>query len=373
MSRPRVGVNLLWMIPEVVGGSEDYTVRLLDAVAARGEFDLVLFVRSDFGAYHPDLAETAETVVAPFSGGSRVARVLLENTWLPRAAKRAGVDLVHHPGGTVPWRAPQPTALTVHDLQPLVLPGNFSVLKRAYLTRALPRSVQAATRVVATSDYVAHDLADRFGLASDGVAVVQAGPGTVPPRPSEEEMAAVRDRWGIDGPYVIYPAITYGHKNHMVLLRAAALLDGVRVVLPGGSGEVEQVVENYISDNGLDDVVLRLGRIPGEQLNALLWDATALVFPSLFEGFGLPVVEAMARRLPVIVADSTCLPGIAGGAGLVVAPHDVSAWARAIDDVASEPALATDLAARSAARAGQFTSEEGGRRLAAVYREVLAA
>ena len=371
MTAGRVGVNLLWMIPEVVGGSEQYTVRLLEAVAARGEHELVLFIRPDFVDHHPELSAATETLVAPGVGASRTARILLENTWLPTAQRRARVGLVHHPGGTIPWRSPAPTVLTVHDLQPLELPGNFARLKRQYLARALPRSVATATKITASSLYVARGLAARFDLAVDDVAVVPAGPGVVDEPPTDATIATVRNRYGIGDEYVIYPAITYGHKNHQVLLRAASLLDGVQIVFTGGAGDAEHAVARHVADNHLAPIVKRLGRVPGADLEALLSGAAALVFPSLYEGFGLPVVEAMARRIPVIVAASTCLPELVGEAGAVVAPRDPSAWAAAINRVVVDTDYADSLVEIGVGQAAMFTSVAGGERLAEAYDEVL--
>lgn len=372
MSGRRIGVNLLWMIPGVVGGTEDYTVRLLDTLSARGDFELVLFVRPDFATHHPDLAAATETVVAPRSGRNRMIRVALENTWLPRAAQRHSVEVIHHPGGTIPWYSKSRTVLTVHDLQPLELPRNFAPLKRWYLAGALPRSVRAADKVTATSGYVARNLESRLGLDADAVAIVPAGPGTVGSRPTESRLAQVRASYGLGESYVIFPAITYGHKNHRVLLRAAALFENCQLVLTGGAGDAETPINDYIAHNRLQSRVKRLGRVSAADLNALMWSARALVFPSLYEGFGLPVVEAMARGVPVIVADATCLPELVGEAGILVSPHDVKGWAEAVNRVAPGTKLATDLSASGMNRAAQFTSESGAEHLAGVYEEVLA-
>jgi glycosyltransferase involved in cell wall biosynthesis len=371
MSAPRVGINLLWMIPGVVGGSETYTSRLLTAVLERGDQDLLLFVRPDFANCHPELAAVNEIVIAPGSGTSRGVRVGLENTWLPWAVKKAGVDLVHHPGGTLPWVINTPTVLTVHDLQPLTAPQSFSLLKRTYLGRAIPRSVRAADKVTVTSDYVAREMATHLGGQAGDYAVVPAGPGVVEPPPAAAAIAEVRARYGVGDRFAIYPAITYGHKNHPVLLRAAASLAGIEVVLTGGAGDAETEIAAYVAGNKLEGTVKRLGRIPRADLNMLLWGASALVFPSLHEGFGLPVIEAMARDLPVVVADASCLPDVAGEAGLVVAPHDVSGWVDAINRVVNEPELARQLVSAGRERTAAFASAEGGRRLSAAYLEVL--
>lgn len=372
MTAPRVGVNLLWMEPEVVGGSEEYSTRLLSSVAGIGRHRLVLFVRGDFSAHHEDLAAVTETVVAPLSGSSRVLRVALENSWLPHAARRVGVQLVHHLGGTVPWRNPTPTVLTLHDLQPLVFPENFSALKRGYLRRAIPRSVVTADAVSTTSGYVARAVASRFGLPVRDIAVVHAGPGPVEAHPGAAAIRSMRERYGIGDRYAIYPAVAYPHKNHEVLVQAAASFEGVQLVFTGGPGPADQEIADRIAADGLTAQVKRLGRVPVEDLRCLLWGAAMLLFPSRYEGFGLPVVEAMARGVPVVAANATCLPELVADAGLIVEPSNPSDWAAAVRRLESDTGLAAELAERGRIRVAEFASESGGERLASLYDRVLA-
>ncbi len=135
-SRPRLGANLLWLVPGVVGGSEEYTVRLLDSFArvAGGTTDLTLFVNRSFPAAHPQLVATYPTVVAPIDGPNKAARVAAEAAWLSRRARAEGVELLHHMGGNM-LRGRPPGIVTIHDLQPFAHPEHFSHLKRAYLGR----------------------------------------------------------------------------------------------------------------------------------------------------------------------------------------------------------------------------------------------
>jgi glycosyltransferase involved in cell wall biosynthesis len=370
-----VGINLLWLVPGVVGGSEEYATRLLDAVARvdRPDLQIVLFVLEQFPDAHPALAAQFDTVVASSDGANKPRRVLLESTWLPRAAAQRGVALMHHVGGRVPLRTSCPSILTIHDLQPLELPENFSFVKRHFLHRALPRSVARSQLVITPSRYVQRRVVERLHVPEARTAVV--------PAPVREQSSVLRTRATpeVDAllagghPYFVYPAITYTHKNHATLVDAFAQVvaerPDARLVLTGGEGNEEAAVRSRIEQLGITDAVLRTGRIPRGDLDSLIDSATALVFPSFYEGFGVPVLEAMAAGCPVIAADATALPEVVGDAGVLVGPHDVSGWAAAMRDRLDAPRAPLSEAGR--ARARRFDDSAGATHLLALYDRVL--
>ena len=159
----RIGVNLLWLVPGEVGGSEEYTVRLLAALKKFGSDDveIVLYVNRRFGEAYPAIASSFLTRVAPVSGSSRGLRVLLESTWLAMRSRRDGCVFVHHAGGTMPMVRTVPGILTMHDLQPLANPERFGLIKGTYIRLIAPRSLKKAKVVVCLSDFVANDVVDR--------------------------------------------------------------------------------------------------------------------------------------------------------------------------------------------------------------------
>ncbi len=374
----RVGVNLLWLVPGVVGGSEEYTVRTLDGVldVAPDDVELVLFALRPFTEAHPELTERIETVTLSLTGRDKSVRVAAESSWLAFQCRRQGVAMVHHAGGILPAVRAVPGLLTVHDVQPLLHPENFSATKRSFARAVLPRSARAARLVVTPSEYSRQALLSVIDGPPEHVWIVPHGIPTPSIGPGRDvDLAQVKDGFGVEPPFFLYPAITYPHKNHLTLVRAFA--DVVRqhpeasLVLTGGEAQMEGEIVETIATLGLQDNVHRLGRIPWWDLAAFLRQAHGLGFPSRFEGFGAPVIEAMARGCPVIAADSTALPEVVGDAGVLIDADDVEAWSREITRLLEDEAHHADLVARGHQRAARFSAVASAEALLAAYREVL--
>lgn len=373
-ARRRIGLNLLWLVPGVVGGSEEYTTRLLHALAERraDDLELIVFANSHVAEAYPEMGEWFEVVVAPVSGRSKPARVGAETSWLGWQARRRRVELVHHLGGILPAWRPTPVVLTIHDLQPLAMPEFFSPAKRHFSHAVIPRSVRAAGTIVTLTEFTRRDLVARLGVDPGRVVVVS--PGFDPPPllgvHADDEVRA-RYRLG-DAPFFLFPAITYPHKNHALLLEAFARLrrrhPEARLVLTGGAAQCEHDVRAAIVHLGIEDAVRRTGRIPAADLDALYRSAAALTFPSLYEGFGLPVLEAMARDCPVIAAAATALPEVVADAGLLVAPDDPDEWSEAMAQVLEDRSLTDRLVAAGRERAHAFDWSETAAVLEDVYR-----
>jgi alpha-1,3-rhamnosyl/mannosyltransferase len=380
-----VGVNLLWLVPGDVGGSEEYTTRALLALAARQDpaLRVTLFALAPFADAHPELAEVFPLVTAPFDGRRRPERVWWEATWLPRELRRTGVDLVHHAGGVVP---PEPrrsaragdgpaVVLTIHDLQPLVLPEHFTAVKRRWLHAMLPRSAARADLVVTPSDPASRSVVELLGVPADRVHTVPHGVEPAAPV-SDAQRRLVAERYRITGPVVLYPAIPYAHKDHRTLVaafgRVAADHPDATLVLTGGRGPEEAALAAAIAASGYGERVRRTGRIPWDHLHVLYDLATVVAVPSRFEGFGAPALEAMAAGRALVAADATALPWVVGDGGVLVPVGDVDAWAAALHRLLADEAYRHQLAEAGAARARTFTWDRTAEALTAGYRAAAA-
>ncbi len=376
-------VNLTWLAPGIVGGSEESTTDALRALLDhRRDIELILAVQPDFPEAHPDLAGAVPCEVLDRAATNKVARVAGEQTWLASTTRRLAPDVTHHAGGVLPLVHPGRSVLTVHDLQPLDMPGNFAVSKRLYLRGMLGRSARAADLVCVPSEFTRHRVVERLGVPQDRVVVVpwsvvrigtagRGGSGDSPPT-------------GGEAPVFVYPAITYPHKNHLMLLRAfAGVLDELpdaRLVLPGRSGPLEDDVLERISGDDLRGRVSRPGRLSTAEMDGLYSRATAVVVPSTYEGFGLPALEAMVRGVPLIVSDAGSLPevvtgGEAGPGGPVgcaaapLDPADPAAWTAAMLAVAAMDEAQRDAVVRREHHAAQrFTPAATADALADAYR-----
>ncbi|MGH2641873.1 MAG: glycosyltransferase family 4 protein [Actinomycetota bacterium] len=371
MSRLKVGCNLLFLKPGRVGGTEEYVRRLLMALQTHGadEVDLTLLVNRRFLDAHGDLASTFTTVVAPITGDVPSIRIGVESSWLAYQTSRLGFDLVHHPANTLPHVRTRPSLVTIHDLQPLMRPGDFGPIKGPYLRGRLRRSAREARVVTTPSHYVRSLLIDRMGIAGDRVTVVTAPVASSAPARLGDPPP---DDHGVEEPFFLYPAITHPHKNHETLLRAfarvAAESPAVSLVLTGGPGSKDHAVTDEIDRLDLHDRVRHLGWVPRIDLDDLLRRAAALTFPSRHEGYGLPVTEAMALGCPVVASAVTALPELVGDAGLLVQPDDVEGWVAAMLRLLEDEPRRATLIDLGAERVRSMTPEHAARRLIDAYR-----
>jgi glycosyltransferase involved in cell wall biosynthesis len=324
----KVGCNLLWLVPGRVGGTETATVALLRQIAADppDDIELSLYALDAFGQTYPDVVRAFPTQLVPLTGRLRPLRVAAENSWLARQT-RDGVDLVHHMGGVLPMVRGTAGVVTIHDLQPFDMPENFQPAKRAYLQRSIPRSVRRAAGVIAPTEFVRQGLIRRFGVAPEHVRLAAWG---VDPPSSDVSVAQVQARYGLPRRWFVYPSFTWNHKNHNLLLRSfasvAAREHDVMLVLTGGEGPAEQAVIEQISRMGLRGRVRRTGLIPRRDVLAIVRGAVALTWPSRYEGFGLPVLEAMSVGTPVLAGDAAAVPEVVGDAGWLLPVDDTDAW-----------------------------------------------
>lgn len=362
-----VGVNLLWCRPGQVGGSEEYLSRqLLGLARVAADIRVRLVVPPGFSEAHSELVDRFDVVVGPDATRSRrSARVLAESRSLP--SMLGNVHVVHHAGGTMPPRPQRRTVLTIHDLQYLRFPEYFSPTRRTYLRLRLPASARRADVIAVPSHFVRGTVIEAFGIEPARIVVVPHG--VDPPEAAHAvDAGALRARYGLgDRRVVVYPAITHQHKGHRFLLE---LLAGpwsdpdLVLVLLGGRGAADDAVGREVVSRRLAGRVVRPGRVPAADRDGIVALAEALVFPSEYEGFGAPVLEAMGLGTPVISSDQAALPEVVGDAGVVL-PLRIDEWAGALDAVSADRHTWIERGRR---RAALFTTTSSGEALACAYR-----
>ena len=370
----KVGVNLCWLVPGVVGGSEEATTRALHALADRmpSDLEVVLFGLRALRGAQPELVRRFETHTLPIPGRLKPVRVLAEHTWLRAMVAAHRIDLLHDAGGTSPGRMRARRVVTIHDLQPLEIPGNFNPVRVAYLRRTVPRAAAGADRILVPSEFVRGRVAERLGTDPDRIDVV---PWSVP-RPTESTpIETVRARYGIIGKIVLLPAITYPHKDHVVAIRAmdhiAERHPETTLVLTGGVGPAEQAVLDEIERLDVGHRVVRTERTSGAVIASLFEHAEVVLFPSRYEGFGIPALEAMDAGVPVIVADAGALPEVVGDAGVVIPPGDDVQLAVELHRILSDPERRATLSAAGRARAAEFSPQRTADAMVAAYRSAM--
>lgn len=344
---PVLGINLLWLRPGQVGGSETMAVSALAAMAKLGDdlgVSVVLFVNGATIDDYPWLASSFQHEVAPALAKFRVRRVALESMWLRRSARSKGVTAMLHLGGTLPFvydRSMRQTVL-IHDLQPVELSGNFGLVKRWFMRVALRWTVSHADRIIVPSKWVRRSVMTQYRLAGERVArVYHGGPDEAEVNGPEEPVAELA---GVK--FLLFPAAHWKHKGHLPLIEAMVELDDLHLVLAGRTTDGHTpAITARISALGIGERVHVLGRITAERLRWLYRHAEAVIFPSEYEGFGLPVLEAAAYGRAPLASDLDVLDEFLPEDVPRLALADRASWPASVRAVLSDPASSSRMAA----------------------------
>jgi glycosyltransferase involved in cell wall biosynthesis len=348
----RVGISLLTLVPGISGGSETYARELVRELGRVGRFEYRVFLPS----IATDVVGLPVEVVSEYRasrslpgrivamgdaalGGGRIRR------------RFATVDLVHFPLSVmIPRDAGRPTVTSVLDVQHELLPGFFSRAELTYRRKVYGWSVRHSSLVVTISHHAARTLGERLGIGEERLRPIHLG--------IDHDVFTPSDAPRLD--FLIYPALGWPHKNHARLFEAFGILRQRR---PG----VELVLTSY--EGSVPDGVRSLGRVPRRELVELYRTAAALVFPSLYEGFGQPPLEAMACGCPVACSNAASLPEVVGDAARLFDPASVEEMVAALEEVLDDPAT---WRSRGLERAKEFTWERTARAHDEVYAEVAA-
>jgi glycosyltransferase involved in cell wall biosynthesis len=291
---------------------------------------------------------------------------------------RLDIDLIHHPFNYLnPAGCRVPAVVTFVDIQQEYHPEFFTEQVLRWRRVHYRRASREASRIIAISDHVKRTIVERYDVSTEMIDVIHLGHGSEF-RPIEDSasLETVRRKYRLDRPFMYYPAGTWPHKNHKRLLAAVKLLkerrlfDGM-LVLTGIKMQAHREVISEIERLGLKRDVVVLGYLPESELPCLYNLARVLVFPSLFEGFGIPLVEAMASGCPVVCADVTSIPEIVGDAGVYFDPLSVEMIADRVWAVWSDDVMRTAMVRRGLERAKLFDWEQTARKTVASYSRAL--
>lgn len=339
-SRPRVAISLLTLFPGGHGGGEVYAKETVARLSRDPELETTVHLPRNAAGWNDGVGEVLAPVVSHPGGVRRLlgmAKVLLRSAQVRRPARDA--QLVHYvlTVPIPPARRSQRTVVSIADTQHLDLPELFSPLERLFRRFAYDRAARRADAVVTISEFTKQRLVHHLGIAPEKITVAHLAFDQV-------DFAA---NLGARGDFLFYPARAWRHKNHSRLFEAFAILrerhPQLRLVLTGG--DLDKLGE-------LPDGVDWAGHISREELGELYRTAAALVFPSLYEGFGLPPLEAMASGCPVAASDAGSIPEICGDAAVYFDAEDPRAIADGVEEALRR---GSELGARGVERAAQFT------------------
>ncbi len=377
-ARHHIGLNLIFLVPGETGGMEVAARELIPALLAQAPpgMRFTAYVNREAAATGGPWGELLPAVTVPVNARSRPQWVLAEQTLLPALAARDRVSLMHSLASTAPLIGPFRRVVTIHDLIYARFPDAHAGIRDKGMRVLVPAAARRSDRVIADSQSTRADLIELLGLRAERIDVVPLGLGSV--RRSEPlAPAETRARFDLgERPVVLGLSAKRPHKNLLALIDALAeiaLAERPVLVLPGYPTEHEGALRDRARELGVADDVRFPAWVSAEELEGLWAIARAFVFPSLYEGFGLPVLEAMARGVPVACSNVSSLPEVAGDAALLFDPRSREQLAGALRSLLGDDALSERLRGLGVARAREFTWERTARMTLDVYARTLGA
>ncbi len=362
-------------------GISQYIIHLLSAFSAMSNddrFELYMY-SSERGIFIPNGQRTL-----PIAFGEGIRNPLVNIAWhqwsLASWCRRRGHDVLFLPAGNrrLPASVPCPTVATVHDLSSLHVPEKYDRARHFYITKVLPWLVRTVSHVLTVSESSKRDIVEYAGVPDDRISVIPNGVDHTVYYPRERGacLNRIARRYGIDRPYILYVSrIEHPGKNHIRLIRAFDHLKARediphQLVLAGSDWTGAEIVHSAAREAKFSDDIVFTGFVPTEQLPHLYGGAQLSAFPSLYEGFGIPVLEAMACGVPVVCSNTSSLPEVAGNAAIQFDPMDHEAMASAMLYALSDGSMRQTMTARGLKQSAAYTWSETARRTLMAIRGV---
>jgi glycosyltransferase involved in cell wall biosynthesis len=351
----RLLLNALFVIPNRVGGSETLVRGLVSALASIDDVnEYVLCVGPEAAGTFAVNDRRWRIVRSPFESRRRAVRLTLEQLWLPRIATVTGATLVHSLGYTAPLISSQPRITAIHDMNYKRHPEDLSRLERRVYGALIPGVARTSHRIVALSEAARADILRWTGVRPTKVVAIPPAARTIWPGSPDEDPARLAAAH-VREPFVLSVAASYPHKNLERLVEAfSAIARGTPtgLVIVGLRGRAEPNLARMLAGQSRIQV---LGWVDDALLASLYRRALLLAFPSLYEGFGLPILEAMALGTPVLTSDRGAMAEVAGEAALLVDPRRVDSIAAGLEALIDDDARRAEFQALGFQRASQFS------------------
>jgi glycosyltransferase involved in cell wall biosynthesis len=357
--------------PSARTGIFTYTSQLVAALLRidnNNEYVLIHHSNLPFASY----TDGMELLVAP--NKLPFGREFRKTITLPMSVRREkGIDVIHEPRSFIPWLLPSNVAriLTVHDLSTIVYPSLHGTLNEVRTRLSLAMSVGKIDRIIAVSNFTKNELMREFRMPSSAISVVYEG--VDPSFRRVDNCGSVLNKYGLERGYILYVGTIEPRKNLETAMKAFYKLKRMNIcrkfVLAGARGWKLTGFYKTIRELHLFEDIRILGSIAQSDLPALYSGSALFVYPSIYEGFGLPVLEAMACGTPVLTSNSSSLPEVVGDAAAIVSPLDVDGMASAMREILTDDGLAREMAKMGIRRSQQFSWDETARKTIRVYEE----
>jgi glycosyltransferase involved in cell wall biosynthesis len=370
----RIAINTLAMRRELygVGNYIKHLVACLSKLDSKNEYLLFASRENDHHLKH--LGGNFRVQYAP---SNRTIRLAWEQLILPRRLKRERIDVYHGTTFVTPLHKTSRQVVSIHDMTFYLTPERHSLHKRVYFRAMIPKAVRGSDRVIAISESTKRDLLRLLDVEADKISVVPLGVDSrFSPAVDEAVLAGVREKYNLPSKFILFVGMIEPRKNLQILLdvyEAAGLDEDIDLVLAGNLGWDYQGLLRKIADSPVSHRIRMLGYIADADLPALYTLATLFVYPSVYEGFGLPVLEAMACGTPVVTSNVSSLPEVAGDAAVLFDPSDSRSLASALQEVLGSSQLRKSMSERGRQRAQLFTWERTAQKTLETYQRSLEA
>lgn len=368
----RIGLNLLFLKPEI-GGMRTYVYNLLSMLRNVGDLQwFTLFINKETA--HDNMFQEWHTVVCPVYAKFQAIRYAWEQLILPIQVKKFRIELLHSLGYVQPLCLPCKSVITIHDLNFAHIGNLMTPLRRKVLQIFVPLSAKTADHIITVSKFSKKQIVELLGIPPEKVTVIYNAPKYPPSRVAE--IKELKQRYGITLPYILALSSPSPHKNIDNLVKAFFLIKErghreLKLVLAGKLPKTKSKLDILVQSSKWKRDIIITGYVPDEVLAGLYKNAEAFVFPSLYEGFGIPILEAFQYGTPVACSNRAAIPEIAGNAAVYFDPTNVEEIAEVLDRLLGDENQRKYLANAGKERVTHFTWEEVARRTLNVYRRLM--